>query len=329
MKHVFLFCVLIFSLLAICNCKNDLSPGHVTQTEAGKEPVQKPEKPEVLIPEAVPPVIIPPEIITPETVPPEVLPPETIPPEEVTPEDGTQEGELEEGETETDEETPIIEITITEPQYTALLQINELRTEIPSVGKSAEFIEIKVVKGGSMEGLYLYSFFNNGQDSFIYIFPEIDVTAGEYITLHLRELESCSCWDELRDDLTISGGVDSCPTARDLWVSGNTKLLYKTDIVYIQDVNGKIMDAVIINEKPSASWNSNQARFAEIAERLFNAGMWQTDNGKIPTPLDAVNTSGIGNNSYKTVSRYEGRQNTHSAKDWFVSNALTPGLPNK
>ena len=180
-----------------------------------------------------------------------------------------------------------------------------------------------------MEGLYLYSVFNNGQDSFIYIFPEIDVTAGEYITLHLRELESCSCWDELRDDLTISGGVDSCPTARDLWVAGNTKLLYKTDIVYIQDVNGKIMDAVIINEKPTASWNSNQARFAEIAERLFNVGMWQTVNGQKPSPLDAVNTSGIGNNGYKTVSRYEGRQNTHSAKDWFVSNVLTPGLPNK
>jgi len=57
--------------------------------------------------------------------------------------------------------------------------------------------------------------------------------------------------------------------------------------------------------------------------------LWQTANGKIPTPLDAVNTSGIGNNNYKTVSRYEGRQNTHSAKDWFVSNALTPGLPNE
>jgi hypothetical protein len=195
-----------------------------------------------------------------------------------------------------------------------------LRTECEEYKKRTEYIELKVRQGGSMEGLYLYSVMNNAQDIFVYIFPEIDVETGEYITLHLRTFDNNNCCDELRDDMTISGGVEACPTARDLWVTGNAKLLDKTGIVYIQDVNGKIMDAVIMNENPSGTWNSNQSHFAEIAEKINNAGMWLS--------ADAVNTSAIGKSIYKSVSRYEGRENTHSSKDWYIAEYITPGQPN-
>lgn len=361
MKHVFLFFVLIFSLLVVCNCKHDLSPSHVTQTETEKEPAQKPEKPEVLIPEAVQPEAIPPEEEPSEIIPPEVIPPEVIPPEVVQPEDGTQEGEPEEdgtpqeaeneedetgevvqpedgtqgGETEDeenetqegeeDEDEEILPPEIEKLDF-AILQINELRMEIASVGNSAEYIEFKVIKGGGMEGLYLYITIN-AQDTFVYLFPPIDVETGEYILLHLRELDKFKCFDELREDeLSLCCGIESCPTARDLWVSGNNKLLDKSSIVYLQDYYGKIMDAIILNEKPTASWNNNQKNFAEI---IFSAGMWQATNGNKPTPLDGVDTSAIGKSYFKSVSRYEGRANTHSAKDWYIANFITPGLSNK
>jgi len=208
-----------------------------------------------------------------------------------------------------------------------LLQINELRTEFSSGLNSTEYIEFKVIKGGSLEGLYLYIMIN-AQDTFLYFFPETDVETGEYITLHLRTLDKNNCCDELRDDLTISGGTDACHSARDLWVSGNTKLLDKSSFVYLQDYYGKIMDAVVLNEKPSGTWNSNQANFVE---RIYKAGMWQSADGNKPTPLDAVNTSAIGLSPFKSVSRYENRENTHSAKDWYITAAgyLSPGLPNK
>ena len=135
----------------------------------------------------------------------------------------------------------------------ALLQINELRTEFSSLVNHAEYIEFKVIKGGCMDGLRLYSVMNNAQDIFVYIFPEIDVEAGEYITLHLQTFNKFDSCDELRDDLTISGGDGACPSARDLWVTGNDKLIDKTCIVYIQDINGKIMDAVFLNEKPAGA----------------------------------------------------------------------------
>jgi hypothetical protein len=305
----------------------------------------KPETPEAITPETIPPIVEKPEDLPPEIVPPETIPPEAVPPEVVPPEDGTPKGEPEEGETteteiqegegETQEpnggetETTKIETPVDEIQDTAILQINELRTEFSTAVNNVEYIEFKVLKSGSMEGLYLYSVMNNAQDIFLYIFPEIDVEKGEYITLHLRTLDKYNCCDELREDLTLSGGYESCPTARDLWVTGNAKLLDKTGIVYIQDVKGKIIDAVVLNEKPSTTWSSNQGKFAEITDRLFNSGMWQTANGQKPTPLDAVNTSEIKSSIYKSVSRYENRENTHSAKDWYIAGYITPGQPNK
>jgi hypothetical protein len=47
--------------------------------------------------------------------------------------------------------------------------------------------------------------------------------------------------------------------------------------------------------------------------------MWQSANENKLTPLDAVNTQAVENSIYKTVSRYEGKENTYSAKDWYIS----------
>ena len=241
-------------------------------------------------------------------IPPVIVPPVIVPPEIIPPEDGTQESEPEEGEPEPEEETPI-----DETHDTALLHINELRTELSIIDKRAEYIEFKIMQAGNLHGISLYIMYE-AQNPFIYKFPDITVMQGEYITLHLQTFEN-GCADELGDNLSLSRGNDSCPTARDLWVSDTAELLHKTDIVYLKNENGIIIDAVILNENPGKTWNSNQAHFAEIMDNLFNAGMWKSANGQKPTPLDAVNTSTIGTNTQKGISRYEGRENTHSAAE--------------
>jgi hypothetical protein len=333
MKHVFLFCVLIFSLLAVCNCKHDLSPSYEnTNSETGQEKTvpQEDEAQEVEAGENEKPVVTQEDETSKESMQEnETQETET---QEIE-EDGTQEVEEKENETqeiesEEGEDEEIVPLEIEEFNF-AVLQINELRAEIANTGNSAEYIEFKVIKGGGMEGLYLYITIN-AQDTFVYIFPPIDVKTGEYITLHLRELDKYKCFDELREDeLSLCNGVDCCPTARDLWVTGNNKLLNKTGIVYLQDYYGRIMDAIVMIEKPGTAWNSNQAHFAGTMERLLKCGMWQAANGNNPMPLDTVDTSAIGTNYFKSVSRYEGRENTHSAKDWYIAGYSTPGLPNK
>jgi hypothetical protein len=204
------------------------------------------------------------------------------------------------------------------------IEINELRTVYSS--PRAEFIEFKVKSPGELDGLQLYIMWDP-KNPYIYDFPAIDVKLGEYVVLHLRTLED-ACVNELGEDLSESAGTDSCPTARDLWVPGSAKLLHTTDIVYIQ-ANGNILDAVILNETPGETWN--RGHFAEIAEDLYNKGAWKTRDDKLPGPFDAVDTTTIKKAATKSISRREGKENTHSADDWYITDTggVTPGQANK
>jgi len=209
------------------------------------------------------------------------------------------------------------------------IEINELRTEYSSAAKRAEFIEFKTKSTGELDGLRLYIMWD-AKNPYYYAFPSVDVKSGEYVTLHLRTLDTG--WvDELGEDLAESAGTDSSPTARDLWVSGSNELLHKTDIVYLQDADGRILDAVILNEKPGETWEKNRAHFAGIAEDLYDRGVWKSKDGQPPTPFDAVDTSEIKSSATKSVSRYEMNKNTHTANDWYITDqgGASPGQHNK
>jgi len=370
MKHLLILVMIISLLMAAVGCSNgsvsskedlsggdkpalettpETSPGQIepeknnsddtegqgqnepepTEEEKPEENQTKIETPEVEQPEVVPPVIETPEVDQQEVNPP-VEPPTVEPPEVETPETEPQE-------VIPPTEPPIVEPPETEPseiippietQNDVKLVINELRTEFSSTAKRAEYIEFKVTKEGNLNGLSVHIMFD-AKKPFVYHFPAVNVVLGEYITLHLRTIEN-DCIDELGDNLALSGGVESCPTARDLWVKGSEKYLHKTDIVYLQYASGKIIDAIIMNEKPSEKWNNSQSHFQAIAEYLCNVGAWESADGEKPTALDAVDTSSIGQSMYKSVCRYEWRQNHNNTTDWYITpTSPSPGLPNK
>ena len=220
-----------------------------------------------------------------------------------------------------------VEIPLFVNDWIPKIEINELRAVYSGSTSRVEYIEFKVKSAGDLEGLRLYIMWDAKKPYFD--LPAVDVKLGEYITLHMRTLESV-CVNELGEDLSESAGTDSCPTARDLWIPGSaTKWLHKTDIVYLQDANGVILDAVILNETPAEKWS--RGHFAEIVEDLYNRGAWKSDNGQPPGPFDAVDTSSVKSSATKSISRYEGKENTRTAKDWYItdSNKASPGLPNK
>jgi hypothetical protein len=222
-----------------------------------------------------------------------------------------------------------VEVPLFVNDWIPKIEINELRTEYSNSALRAEFVEFKVKSAGNLDGLKLYIMWDS-KKPYIFDLPAVEVKSGEYVTLHLRTLDDF-CVDELGEDLSESAGTDSSPTARDLWVPGNKEWLHKTDIVYLQDANGRILDAVILNEEPAETWKKNRAHFAGIIEYLYNRGAWKSTDGQPPGPLNAVDTSTIKSSATKSISRYEGRENTHSAKDWYITNTggATPGKPNR
>ena len=203
------------------------------------------------------------------------------------------------------------------------LRINELRTE--NSKPRYEFIEFKTFSPGNLGALRVFVA-GNSKNPLLYEFPSIEVKNGEYITLHLRTTEE-GCRDELGSNLAESGGTDSSPTGRDLWIPGSAKLLHKTDIVYLLDQDDQVVDAVILSENADLWWNKDY--LAEAAEFLFKAGSWKSRDGKICGPADAVQSTGT--TATRTICRDEALAgNSCSAADWYITatSSATPGGPN-
>jgi len=203
------------------------------------------------------------------------------------------------------------------------LLINEIRTE--NTKPKYEFIELKTLQAGNMGALRLF-IAGNFKAPMVYEFPPVEVAAGEYITLHLRTTEE-TARDELGRNLDESGGTDSSPTARDLWLPGSTKLLHKTDVIYLLDQDDRVVDSVLFSETADPWWGKDY--FAEAAELLFNAGAWKSRDGKICGPADAA--SSIGITTTRTLCRDETlKQSSGTAADWYITatSSATPGKPN-
>ena len=202
------------------------------------------------------------------------------------------------------------------------LLINELRTE--NTKPRYEYIEFKTLKAGNLGAIRLF-IAGNYKAPMVYEFPPAETSTGEYITLHLRTTEE-NCRDELGKNLAESGGTDSSPTARDLWIPGSTKLLHKTDAVYLLDQDDNVIDAVMVSENSDPWWNKDY--FTEAAEFLFNTGAWKSPDGKICSPADAVKSNGT--TVTRTICRDETVKNTGTASDWYITatSSATPGATN-
>ena len=203
------------------------------------------------------------------------------------------------------------------------LRITELRTDYSR--PRAEFVELRAFGAGNLGALRVF-IAGNARSPLVYEFPSVEVADGEYVTLHLRQMEDGNR-DELGADLAESGGRGASPTGRDLWVPGTVKLLRRTDIVYLLDQDGRVVDAVALSENPGAEWG--RSNLADAAEFLFRAGAWQSADGLAIRPSDAVRTAGT--TVTRTINRDETLgENSRSPADWYITatGGATAGRPN-
>jgi hypothetical protein len=202
------------------------------------------------------------------------------------------------------------------------LLINELRTEYSK--PKVEFIEFRALEAGNLGALRVF-IAGNYKAPLVYEFSPVEVQSGEYIVLHLRTVEE-ACRDELGARLDESGGTESSPTARDLWLPGNVKLLHKTDAIYVLDQDDGVLDSVMIAEVSEPWWNKEY--LADAADFLFRKGAWKTADEKICGPDNAVNAGTT--TLTRTICRDESTANTNTAAAWYVTvnSGATPGKPN-
>ena len=202
-----------------------------------------------------------------------------------------------------------------------LLLFNELRTEYSK--PRVEFVEFIAQGPGNLGALRLF-IASHSLSKPIYEFPSAEVKAGEYIVLHLRTIEE-DCVDETGTDLALSGGADAQPDARDLWLPGSTKLLRKTDALWLMDQDDRILDAVLLCENPQ-EWGKNNS--AAAAELLGRQGAWLSKSGGALGPEDAITTAGT--TATRTICRDESLPPATGSGNWYIcaASSATPGKVN-
>jgi hypothetical protein len=211
----------------------------------------------------------------------------------------------------------------------ARLVINELLTEGSSTRPDA--IELFAHQSGNLAGLTLF-IGSPGSHDLRYVFPACNVAVGEFMILHLKPQGLPEELDEL-DDVTLSGGIDASPVARDFWVRGEPGALPGKNGVVTLCVSptGTIMDAVAYSERTSDSDTKysgfGTAVFRDRVGQIAASGAWVIQ-GASPRPEDCARSTGT--TSTRTICRSSDSVDTDSAGDWHIvpTRGISLGSPN-
>jgi hypothetical protein len=195
----------------------------------------------------------------------------------------------------------------------------------------SEFIEIKTKTAGNLGAARLFIISANDKSP-VYEFPPVEVSANEYIILHLRSLPTDNALDETGSALNLAAAdtaADSPMDARDMWLPSNKKLIHKTDVIYFVDQDEQVIDSLVLCEDEK-SWTKN-ASFAKSAEILAKQGAWLNVDGiQIESPAFSDAVSSTGTTATRTLCRDETKADSNTSADWYICNTsnASPGQQN-
>ena len=153
--------------------------------------------------------------------------------------------------------------------------------------KRIEFVELYVLEDGNLGGLELFS--AKKGDKATYTFPALEVRAGEYITLHYRVLaeEEAVCINETSDDISASGGSNSCDSARDFWFYGSAKRIDEyADVLILRTADGRLIDGIPYCKK-AEKWTDALTHRVEV---LVQNGVWDSSAPYIDATKNTATT---------------------------------------
>ncbi|HPE37191.1 MAG TPA: hypothetical protein PK625_08570 [Spirochaetales bacterium] len=199
----------------------------------------------------------------------------------------------------------------------ATLVVNELVTQGSSTHPDA--VEFRVVAGGDPAGL-CFCVGTRADWDLRYVFPSLELAAGDYVVLHLRPQGLAEEVDELADR-TASGGLDSSDSGWDLWYregggglpgANGALCLYGSPI-------GGLMDCVLYSERSSDSDTAYDGfGTAALRDRVAAAvadGGWDIA-GDRPRPEDCARSEGT--TATRTICRWPSGLDEDCAEDWHI-----------
>lgn len=197
------------------------------------------------------------------------------------------------------------------------LMITEIQTESVSQNKTEknngtyrnEFVELLVLKSGNLAGLELCSGYDGETKK--YVFPAIEVTAGEIFIVHMRNRGN-GCISEEGEDLTLATASYTSPQIRDLWTDiESTTLGNKTDIIIVRNrSDNRVIDAAMFRASSVEAWTKTMLDYSLL---LDEACIYDSGNIENAFIADSLTTT-------KTLHRTD-------ATTWQTSLLEDPSLP--
>lgn len=177
------------------------------------------------------------------------------------------------------------------------LMITEIQTESVSQNKIEknngtyrnEFVELLVLKSGNLAGLELCSGYDGETKK--YVFPAIEVTAGEIFIVHMRNRGN-GCISEEGEDLTLATSSYTSPQIRDLWTDiESTTLGNKTDIIIVRNrSDNRVIDAVMFRASSVEAWTKIMLDYSLLLDEACIYDSGNIENAFIADSLTTTKT---------------------------------------
>lgn len=177
------------------------------------------------------------------------------------------------------------------------LVMTEIQTESVSQNKTEknagtyrnEFVEFLVLKSGNLAGLELCSGYDG--DAKKYVFPPLEVTAGQVFLVHMRNRGN-GCISEEEEELDLAFSSYARNGIRDLWTSSeSTAIGNKTDVIIIRNkADNRLLDVAMFRASGVEAWTKTMIEYSQLVDEsgIYESG--DIENAFISDGLTATKT---------------------------------------
>ncbi|MBI9102024.1 MAG: hypothetical protein JEY99_06375 [Spirochaetales bacterium] len=186
-------------------------------------------------------------------------------------------------------------------------------------GKHPDLVELKVTERGNIGGMVLCE----GTTDYLeekFVFPPLDVEAGDYILIHFKPqgIPEERNESDMKDE---SGGYDAHPLCLDFWVPGGTGLGGNNGTLALYAFpEGPLLDGLLYSTRTSSSDTDYRGfgskKVMNRADQLFNEGGWNISEEEV-RPEDGINPE--DSTSTRSICRMNNSENTRSKNDWHIT----------
>lgn len=196
--------------------------------------------------------------------------------------------------------------------------------------KIYEFIEFYALTDGKLSGLKIFSC--NDGESKSFFFPDLEVKAGDFITIHYRKNshQNEMCFSETSDKTSCKADGAS-DKSWDIYID-NTESRFgaSQDIIYLENTNdGKIYQAIMYSKNGKIEWGKEILK--ETHKRCIEDGVW-TGNGTLEDTITFEAYPNFVRNNLSEIIRMNSAgtlpwplPSDKNQWDYFKTSAFTPG----